>query len=144
MDPLTALSVAGTIIQFIDFGSKILNTTHQVYKSATGASLVNEELEVVAGDLTKLITKLRRPLGSTSSVRSKGTSLEELCNACSAVAAELIKRLDGLKAKGRSKPWESFRAALRAAWTENELEALKTRLASFQAALEMHVIVDLR
>jgi hypothetical protein len=154
MDPLTALSVAGTIVQFVDFANKILKTSGQFYRSATGASTANEELELVTKDLSNLITKLRRPLGSTApATDGDEKSLESLCDACSAVASELAGRLGGLKIQQQSNqsenqrqpnPWESFGAAVKSAWAKKEIEALKKRLAGFRDALEMHVIINLR
>jgi hypothetical protein len=56
------LSVDGTVVQFVDFGIKILRGTYGIYKSTTGALQDNEELEIVTRDLALLAAKLRRPL----------------------------------------------------------------------------------
>jgi hypothetical protein len=58
MDPLTALSTAGTIIQFVDFGIKVLVTGNSLYHSTTGAIPENVELEWVTRDLMSLTSKL--------------------------------------------------------------------------------------
>jgi hypothetical protein len=60
MDPLSALSLAGTIIQFADFGSKLLSESLQLYKSSRGTLDANEQLELVTADLQSVIAKLRR------------------------------------------------------------------------------------
>lgn len=36
MDPLSALSLAGTIVQFVDFSCKLISQTRKAYKSTTG------------------------------------------------------------------------------------------------------------
>lgn len=59
MDPLSALSLAGTIIQFADFGSKLLSESLQLYKSSRGTLDANEQLELVTADLQSVIAKLR-------------------------------------------------------------------------------------
>jgi hypothetical protein len=41
MDPLTALSVAGNAVQFVDFGSKILFKSYKLYKSQDGVLMEN-------------------------------------------------------------------------------------------------------
>jgi hypothetical protein len=33
LDPLTAISLAGNIVQFADFATKVLKTTYQLYKT---------------------------------------------------------------------------------------------------------------
>lgn len=56
MDPLTATSLAGTIIQFIDLGAKIASSTHQIYKSAQGATVSNPDLKkIVKETLEKVV-----------------------------------------------------------------------------------------
>jgi hypothetical protein len=37
MDPLTALSVAACVVQFVDYGTKLLSKGRELYKSADGA-----------------------------------------------------------------------------------------------------------
>jgi len=58
MDPLTAFSVAGTVIQFVDFSSKLLLGAHGLYKSTSGVLTANQELELVTNDLRGAIRKL--------------------------------------------------------------------------------------
>lgn len=60
MDPLTALSVAGTIVQFADFGCKLLSGYRELYKSTSGTLAANEEIELVTVDLQAVVLKLRR------------------------------------------------------------------------------------
>ncbi|KAK8068119.1 hypothetical protein PG996_007231 [Apiospora saccharicola] len=36
MDPLSALSLAGTIVQFVSFSGELLSTTTTIYESTTG------------------------------------------------------------------------------------------------------------
>jgi hypothetical protein len=43
MDPLTALSVAAAVVQFVDYGTKVLSKAHGAYKAADGSFLENRE-----------------------------------------------------------------------------------------------------
>lgn len=58
MDPLTALSLAGNIVQFVEFSSKLLKEGHSLYKSRTGALAIHEELKLTMNDLRTLIAKV--------------------------------------------------------------------------------------
>jgi hypothetical protein len=51
VDPISALSLAATIIQVVVFGSKIVSKGYHLNKSATGAFDENEALELVAANL---------------------------------------------------------------------------------------------
>jgi hypothetical protein len=62
LNPLTAFSVAGTVVQFVDFSLKIFAKTRQIYRSAEGATKINQHLADTAQDLRNLVTKLQRPL----------------------------------------------------------------------------------
>lgn len=60
MNPLTTLSPAGTIVQFVDFETKLLSHATELYKSSVGTLRSNDELELVPTDPRGLITKLRQ------------------------------------------------------------------------------------
>jgi hypothetical protein len=59
MDPLSALSLAGTVVQFVEFGGKLLKEGRELYRSTTGSLTVNDELELVVVDLQALVAKLK-------------------------------------------------------------------------------------
>ena len=48
MEPLSALAVACAVIQFVDFGSKLIGTGLEVYKSPNGAPEEAIEIETLA------------------------------------------------------------------------------------------------
>jgi hypothetical protein len=149
MDPLTALSAAGTIIQLVDFGSRVIFGSCSIYKSAGGALPVNEELEITTRHLTILASKLRRPLQSRHLPASQGQNaqlkaLRDLCDGCLEVADELLVRLEALKAEGRHQKWKSFKQAVKAAWVQKEVDALHQRLCNFRRSLETHILAGLR
>jgi len=145
VDSLTALSVAGTIVQFVDFGTKLISRSKELYQSVDGALGVNKELEKIIEDLSKLLVKLQRPvrLKNTSSGNDRDDdALESLCTACRNVA-EMLKRLEGLKVDGKNGRWKCFGKALKSAWSRHELETLRRRLLAFENALRTRVLVGL-
>ncbi len=62
LDPLTALSIASSIVQFVDYGSKLLSKSYELYESADGTTIGNAELEVIAKDLQDLNEWIQCPL----------------------------------------------------------------------------------
>ena len=104
MDPLTALSLAGTIVQFVDYASKIIRGTKHIYKSTSGALSANKDLEERTRALSDLATKLKQPvqlpLSYTSAKASSDSSsnsaaytiLQDLCNKCGEEADQLLAR----------------------------------------------------
>ena len=55
MEALTALSVASSVIQFVDFGCKLLSQSRQLYKSAEGILTENVDIEILTQDLINMI-----------------------------------------------------------------------------------------
>ena len=67
MDPITALGVAGSIVQLVDFGIKVVSKGNKIYHSGDGSTAENHDLENVANDLVLIQTRLRQsllPLGT--------------------------------------------------------------------------------
>ena len=147
LDPLTALSVAGTIVQFVDFGSKLVSRSQELYRSSNGNLSVNEELSLITTTLLKLITKLRRPLALEELTTSDGDdyqALTALCDSCAQLAEELLTRLQSLKISGKFKMWRSIQQAIKSCWAEKDLDSLFKRLAVFRQSIETHILVGLR
>ena len=63
MDSLTALSLAGNVVQFVDFGNKLLSQSRELYRSTQGSLAADDELHLVTADLSALILKLRNSSG---------------------------------------------------------------------------------
>jgi hypothetical protein len=103
LDRLAALSLVGTVLQFVDFGSKIISNGHHIYRSADGALSETIELEIITTDLAELNTRLRQSLrlaGMIGCLNKTEQTLEDLCNGCRSVSKELLMRLNGLKVRG--------------------------------------------
>jgi hypothetical protein len=137
MDPLTALSVAGTIVQFIDFSTKLFSLTIQFYQSSTGTLKANDELDLVALDIAAITAKLS--LG-----KDLDPNFQKLCALATDVANEISARLDKLKVTGKHRAWKSLRQAINAAWAKDELAALLARLSTLRETLETNILMSLR
>lgn len=152
MDPLTALSLAGTIVQFVDFGSKLLRDARGLYRSSSGALTANEELELVTADLRALIVKLRQsetdydiPGPLAKDKHDDQLSFDKLCAGALSTAQELLGRLEELKVKGiRGSKWDAFQKAVKGLWTRKEVIELVERLERYKGALNSRILLSLR
>jgi hypothetical protein len=149
LDPLTALSLAGTVIQLVDFGSEIFSTAYELHKSATGALSANDEIKTITSDLLALTIKLRRSFYSSEALftqeeQTLANNFERICNEALGVADEILQRLDRLKVKGQYRAWKSFQQAAKAVWSKAEIAKLLERLSKLRTALETHILVSLR
>ena len=149
LDPLTALSVAGNIVQFVDFSIKLVAKGTELYNSADGASIGNAELEVIANDLQELNSRLQPSPPAPDTVKTnwtaEDTALHKLTEQCSTVAGELLQALNRLKVEGTSnRRWKSVRQALKALMKKDEVDAIVQRLQRFRDELNLHILVSMR
>ena len=96
LDPLIAIGLVGNIVQFVEFGLKIVSKAREVHKSSTGTLSENVDTEHIAADLIELTTSLQ----ATESSAAGDPALEHLCAACNEVANELLTVLGKLNASG--------------------------------------------
>jgi len=147
LDPITALSVAGVVVQFVEISIKIVSKGYKISKSANGALAENIEAEKVADDLLILATRLESSTGSSFAhheATPDETSLEEMTIGCKAVAWELLEALQRLKTKPGQAKWKSYRQALKSVMSKEKLNDLAPRLSAYREELQLHVLVSLR
>ena len=151
MDPLTALSLAGTIVQFVDFGGKLLKDGRELYKSTTGSLTVNDELELIVADLQALIVKFQHSICSPATSgclpeadQDLADHFTKICDEATKIAIELATRLHSLKVKEKNRIWSSIHQAVKSAWSRDELFGMVERLSTLREAMETRLLVSLR
>lgn len=60
MDPLSAIGIAASIVQFLDFSQKLVSGTLELYRASDGATSYNSHLEYITNDLSQLCGTLER------------------------------------------------------------------------------------
>jgi len=172
MDPLTAIGLAGTVVQFVDFGSRVLLEGRELYKS--GSVKLNVQAEAVTRDLLDFSVKLEQSSRLHNAARpptENELALRKLCDDCHGVAKQLLAQLAKLKPKlvpPRDLPrhasnenkgiWlknlrehqsevekmgNSLRLALMSVWSRKELEELEGRLEKYRNAIQTRLIASL-
>jgi hypothetical protein len=149
MDPFSALSLAGNIIQFVDFGARLLSNARELYRSPVGSLSVHDEITLVTTDLETLVKRLRGPVNARPSSEENDNQLQTLrkiCGEAATVAEELLKRLETLKLSGEEKHrgWRTVGLAVRSLWNEKEIAGLSNRLVMLKEALKTRVLFSLR
>jgi hypothetical protein len=157
LDPVSALGIAGNVLQFVDFASKVVSKGTQYYKSLDGALVENTELSAVADNLSKLSRRLETSMpleASMLGIRRHGESdpqyspaeqgLWEANKECYRISVELVETLDKLKISDSHRKWQSFWQALRSSWSEEHIETLSKRLTQAREQLMTHLLVHIR
>ena len=143
LDPLMAISLASSIVQFTDFGLKLVTSTIELYHSADGLSEERSNLEhqtSLVREYAKAIFHSSEYDGDYDPASENEKELRELAGSCEGIASNLLLVLDDLKVKrpaGPGRKSESFRKAVAALTphNKNKIEALEKRLRSVKDAI---------
>ncbi|KAF2869034.1 hypothetical protein BDV95DRAFT_609281 [Massariosphaeria phaeospora] len=141
-DPLTAIGLAGNIVQFVAFCGTLLSKTQELYKSADGALVEYLELEAITTHLDRLTVGMMRAGPQARSEPER--QLEDLCRQCRTTAQELLQAVNKLKVDGKSKKWKSFRQALNTIWSSDRIHSISSRLDALRGQIDTTLIVLLR
>ncbi|KAL2872593.1 uncharacterized protein BJX67DRAFT_376398 [Aspergillus lucknowensis] len=138
MAELASLGLACSIIQLVDFGSKLFSKARKIANSPHSVGDQENELVTIAKDLKALVHNLEQD-------PARDSTLNELRRACCGVADELIRIIEDLKARhpepgGR---WASFKQAVSLVRKEKEIQDLEMRLQKLQAQISTHLITTL-
>jgi hypothetical protein len=147
MDPLTCLSLAGTVIQFVDFGSKLIREGRQLYED--GQLKLHEQASAASKDLLNLSTKLQRTLRQEDldvCLTEEEETLHTLCRDCNCVAEKLIVKLSRFKTSDDDKHrgLKSIRQAFLSVWGKKELKDTELQLEKFRQRIDSRVLASLR
>jgi hypothetical protein len=152
MDPITALSVVAAVIQFLDYGTRIVSKGKELYSSADGALSENMELETASVQLQNLSNTLMDSFQAGLKAPPGGKPdqsdevMQKICEDCVAVSRELVEQLEKLKIpEGHPhKKWKSFRQALKAVWTKEKINEIAERLKNLRNYLDTVILVSVR
>ena len=142
LDPLTAISLASSVVQFVEFGVKIVSGSIELYHSKDGVDSEVTNFEFEATRVHRLADKIK----SIVDHRQDGANLSEdeielqgLAERCRVLASDLVSVLDGLKVKrlGRGRKWESVRKSVEAQmpWNKDKIGSLEKQLRVVQQAI---------
>ena len=144
LDPLTAISLAGSIVQFVDFSAKIISKTRELSSHGTTQEAYNAE--IVIRDLSRLSEQLKdgvRAAGAAPQTEDD-QALEVLCNGCIGLSERMMKRLEKLKLGEGTGKRRAFLGALKSIWSQKELESEEAQLASYRSQLEFRILTSFR
>ena len=147
MEALSALSLASNIVQFLEFGLRVLSKGNKIYRSIDGALDENLDLEIVTNDLLVMQTKLKRTPLASNNMQLTSDDVEAfnaMSESCAGVAEKLLERLNMVKVQGRFRRWNSLRQALKVVWSKKDIENMKNTLQSFRSEMQIHLLVSLR
>jgi len=149
MDPISAVGVAATAVQFAAYSGSVVKNLIEFYRFIDSKGSI-EEFKILKGDADELRTlnqRLKASLDQSKLRRSRTANEDDLltvANDCIDIGSRLSEGLCQLDVeKGRS-GLEIVRTAFKAVANKPKLESLKRRLAELQQKLMTVILVSLR
>ena len=103
MDPLSILGISAAVVQFVDFGTKLLSRATEAYRSASGRENANTNLAAVAQDIESLgndVSECSAALECNSLPGSRQETYLQLCRKCKDIAQELNHAISKIQVSG--------------------------------------------
>jgi hypothetical protein len=146
MDGLSALSVAASVAQFIEFTYSLVTKSKEIYTSAHGAPLQQVEMEAAIKRLIELSERIKTAPLQKSGLVVQDQALASICQGCTTISNQLLAKLNKLKIEDGEKHrgYRSFRQALKSVWAKGSIDEMAARLKAFRSEMDSHVLVSLR
>lgn len=145
MEPLSILSAAGNVLQFLEFTVRLVRKGRQYTNSADGALIEHRELQSINSNLSALSSRLRKSVKrSADQYGDEGHVLEAISRECQKVAQEFAIAIAKLQVDGSPTRWKSFRYALKSIWNRDQIEEMAQRLDRQREQLAIHLLMVIR
>ncbi|KAK4041589.1 hypothetical protein C8A01DRAFT_34314 [Parachaetomium inaequale] len=132
MEPLSALSLATAVAQFVHYGFKVVENAREIYGSLSGATEENLHLEKATREIQELLERLIPQ--SSENPTSEEILLANVATECRSLSSQIFALLDKVRAKDPKSKIQSALAAVRSKHHEGEKLKLRRRLEECQAA----------
>lgn len=149
MEPLTALSVASSVVQFVDFAGRVVTQTIKVYRTKPNHETdPHDNLEKITHDLASHNKALRDSLklqhdSAPANLSAVDTQIMRICRDSEAVITELLSALGRLRSS-QTTLWSSFLDALKSIWNADQVEALRQTLDTYRQQISLYLLTSLR
>lgn len=141
LDPFTAIGLASAIVQFVDFGSRLIIKGHEIHSN--GALQENIDLKVITADLHALTDRIVLvPSHTSTKPTSEEQALQRLAMICRDISQQLLNILTSLEVQkqGNFRSWKSLQASVRAAFKAKDIEKLQNKLHRLTEQLNSHML----
>ncbi|KAJ5106840.1 hypothetical protein N7456_003515 [Penicillium angulare] len=148
MDPLSALSVASSVISFVDFGSKLVSQFNEIKGTYNGEPPTVVRLKSFSNDLSSVAADAQNRVKEFGSSYPRASqALARLNDECVEAEVQLGRFLDKMTAKTQGNRLRNLeangRAAFRAIWSEKQVEEWREKLERIRNQIMMNVLMCL-
>jgi hypothetical protein len=140
MDGLSAVGLAGTIAQLLDFMGKLAVGTYEIYSSANGKTAEHTHLDKLQTHIVSLSERLELDILSNAAPTESERDLLDLARKCKEKGKIFQKELLKVKAKVPNSKKESFKQTLKGIWKTKEFHMMEKRVNDLKGELALALI----
>jgi hypothetical protein len=148
LDPASAIGLAASVVQLVDFTKGLLTQAHELYKSSDGSLVKNSDIRNVSLSFQRLVWDLKskaRPIETLDVCADQAEiQLRELCRGANSAIAPLVNAVEKLKLGPKSHAWDSLLVAFKSVMKEDEIEELERRLDRYRKQIDTTLLFSLR
>lgn len=142
MDPVSTVSLASSILTFVEFAWNLVGGAFEIYRSVDGTLDENARLDDVQDELDSLSDLLSvQPTCKTRAERRIARVAED-CRADSKTLQVLLKEIAG--SRNNRAVWRSLKASWLSIRSRKDVAELKDRLQEYRSEALLHVSLLLR
>lgn len=142
-ESIAILGVVASIVQFVDFGIRLLTKTQNMYRSADGLLKEHVEISEITDDVKKLTGQILT--SSTDYGQIVNENFKNLVKTCEDLSNKLLHLLKKLRRKeGKAKTWQSVKASFNSIRRVQEVQNIYKRLWGVREQICFHLTVMLR
>jgi hypothetical protein len=145
LEPLTALSVASSVVQFVDYGTGLIDRAYKIYKSSTGSTGETEELEMLVKRFAgqAYIVELFTKTGPLETPSQDEEATIALAKSCRTLADRFLTLLQSLKIQPKAGKVESLALSARIGWKRKDIAQFQHQLEALRADLNTPLLITL-
>ncbi len=140
MEPIVAFSLAGSILQFVDSGTRFAALACRLYQHGSDDTDDHVHLLKITEDLNAVLPKLK----ATKTEGDGEKSLPQLAADCGKTTVRLLAILQRVKATKDARKRDALKAAFKLVYRKDEIKSLQDQLSSFRNQLNLHLLLSLR
>jgi hypothetical protein len=147
LDPISALAVATSAVQFLDFSTKLFSLIRNISQSKTGELEQYKHLKSMAERLSALNSCLVETI--TPQHLDRGLTTGELdiisiSQECNEVADQLIRTLLEITPDKAIGKWSIVRRAVKSIWVQQDVERLELRMGECRQLLITSILINIQ
>lgn len=143
LEGIAALSLASSIVQFVDFGCRLFSESKDLYESSSGSLREDEVLKEVANSLTRMTNDLTSSSWDHHGPSSSISDFVSIAQSCQEIGNKILDALNQLNTGRVQGKRQCLRKTFERVWKYDKINDMVRRLELLSSQVTLHLVKDL-